>query len=323
VSAHPANPQITIAVISWNTRDLLHACLSSMEADASDGLADVWVVDNGSTDESVELVRTEHPWVNLVVPGGNLGFGPAVNLVARETRTPWIAPANADIELTPKALAALLAAAEADHEAGVIAPKLMLADGTAQGSVQPFPLLGSALLMNLRLNLASERVAERLCLPWEPDRAAHVDWATGAFLLVRREVYEQVGGFDERQWMYAEDVDLCWRVHRAGWKVRYEPSASVRHALSAAAERAFGDEERRAANMALANYVWLARRKGVLYARLVALVNVSGAAARLALYSLLGRWLEGDWARRKHAERLSLRLNRLGLKARAAAADVP
>jgi N-acetylglucosaminyl-diphospho-decaprenol L-rhamnosyltransferase len=318
VSAEAVNPQITIAVVSWNTRDLLHACLNSMESDASNGLADVWVVDNGSTDGSVDLVRTAHPWVKLVVPGSNLGFGPAVNLVARETRTPWIAPANADIELTPGAIAGLLTAAEADREAGVIAPKLILPDGTAQGSVQPFPLLGVALLLNLRLNLASERVAERLCLRWDPDRAAHVDWVTGAFLLVRREVYEHVGGFDERQWMYAEDLDLCWRVRRAGWKVRYEPSASVRHALSAAAEQAFGDEERRARRWTWANYVWLARRKGVLYARLVALVNVSGAAARLTLYSLLGRWLEGDWARRRHDERLTLRLNRLGLKASAA-----
>src|SRR5215210_2449375 len=103
---------VTIAVVSWNTRDLLDACLASMRADAERGLAEVWVVDNGSTDGSTDMVVERHPWAHLLIPDANLGYGPAVNEVARRTTSRWVAPSNSDIELEPGALAQLVAAAE-------------------------------------------------------------------------------------------------------------------------------------------------------------------------------------------------------------------
>ncbi len=290
---------VAIAIVSWNTADLLDACLRSMRADADEGLAEVWVVDNGSTDGSVELVRKRHPWARLLVPGRNLGYGPAVNLVARSTSSRWVAPSNSDVELEPGALRALVDAGERDPRIGVLGPRLILSDGSTQPGVQPFPGVWTALLQTLPAHRLSRRAGERLSLPqyWEPDRAADVDWLTGAFLLVRREAWDQIGGFDDDQWMYAEDIDLCWRLHRAGWQARYEPAARVHHALSVAAEKAFGDADRRATKMLRADYQWLQRRRGTVVASTVAALHLAGLGARVALLRALSatdtpRWHE-------------------------------
>lgn len=281
---------VAIAVISWNTRDLLDACLRSMHADAQSGLAEVWVVDNGSTDGSVEMVRDKHPWVKLEVPNSNLGYGPAVNRVAEMTDAPWVVASNADVEVEPGAMAALLRAGREDPRAGVIGPRLILDDGSTQPGVQPYPTAANALLRNLWAYKLSRRVGERLYLAayWDPTRPATVDWITGAFLLIRRETYEQIGGFDEEQWMYAEDLDVCWRAHEAGWTVRYVPQARVHHALSVAAEKAFGNFDQRARKMVRQDYAWLARRRGAGAAWAVGAAEVVSLLARQAILSLGG-----------------------------------
>ena len=193
-------PPVTIAVVSWNTRELLARCLESMQADADAGLAEVWVVDNASDDGSQDLVRERFAWAELVASEQNLGFGPAVNLVAERTESAWIAASNADIELSPGALAALLAAADADPSAGSLAPRLVMPDGETQHSVHSFPSLSLALQVNLGLAALVPGLGDRLCLEgrWDPERGRRVDWAHGAFLLVRRPAFEAAGRFDPR-----------------------------------------------------------------------------------------------------------------------------
>ena len=306
-------------MVSWNTRELLERCLRSLEPSVGAGLAEVWVVDNGSTDGSVELVREHFPAVRLVVPGRNLGFGPAVNLVARETASPWVAPANADVELEPGALEALLEAGSGPARPGLVAPRLILPDGSTQRSIQPFPSVGGALAEQVYAYRLSRRVGERLFLPgfWDPDSAAAVPWATGAFCIVRREAWDDVQGFDERQWMYAEDLDLCWRLHRAGWPIVFEPRARVRHALSAAAAKAFGEDAQRAIRIAAAGYAWIARRRGVGTAWAIAAVSVAGSGGRAAVLAPLARLGPGWQARRRRAL-LEVAKHRQGLRPRSA-----
>jgi len=310
---------VAIAVVSWNTRDLLDRCLQSMRADADAGRAEVWVVDNGSTDGSPEMVAERHPWARLVRPENNLGFGRAVNLVARATSAPWIAAANADIALTDRALQALLQAGARDPRAGAIGPRLLLQDGSTQPSVQPFPTLGKALLQLTQVHRLSARTVRRLHLPdrWDPDRPARVPWVTGAFLLARREAFEKAGGFDEEQWLYAEDLDLCWRMRRAGWEIRYEPSARVHHAHSAASEQAFGGAAGVSDVWIRATYAWRVRRYGLLATWAAALAGAVDAGARLALLRLLRRHSERRWGRRAARAERALHAARLGLRSRA------
>src|SRR4051794_10102570 len=110
-------PLVSVAVVSWNTRELLRRCLESFADEAASGRCEVWVVDNASSDGSPELVRDEFVWARLVESDQNLGFGPAVNLVARQTNAPWVGVANADIALRPGAIDALLEAGAADSGA--------------------------------------------------------------------------------------------------------------------------------------------------------------------------------------------------------------
>jgi GT2 family glycosyltransferase len=310
-------PAVAIAVVSWNTRELLRACLESMRPDHDAGRAEVWVVDNGSTDGSVELVREAFPWVQLHVPERNLGYGPAVNRVAERSDAAWVAASNADLELEPGALAALLAAAEARPRTGIAGPRLILPDGSTQPGVQPFPTVSDALLRNLSLYKLSRGLGERLCLDgyWDPDRAATVDWVTGAFFIVRRAAWDAIGGFDEDQWMYAEDIDICWRARRAGWEIRYEPSAVVHHHLSVAAEQAFGDTERRAARIMRANYDWLARRRGRPAAWAVAAASVGTLGLRTGALDVLARARPGRFGPPRDASRRLLRRQQAGVRA--------
>ena len=282
---------VTVAVVSWNTRELLASCLSSLAAEAEAARASVWVVDNGSTDGSAEMVAADFRWVELLRPAENLGFGRAVNLVASRSESPWLVAANADVELVPGALEALLEAGEHHREAAVIAPRLVPPDGSTQHSVYRFPTLGFSAAVSLGLHQLSREVGDRLCMEgrWDAGRPRRVDWAIGAFLLIRRRAFEAVGGFDPEQWMYAEDLDLGWRLASRGWTTRYEPAAVVRHAGSAAVDQAFGDELARRERWMAATYAWMARRRGVALTSATAAVNAAGAAARVPVPTLLAR----------------------------------
>jgi len=279
MSSAPA--PVTVAVVSWNTRELLLRCLDSLAEDVRAGRAQVWVLDNGSADGSVQAARERAPWARVVALERNLGFGQAVNLVARQTESQWVACANADVALEPGALQALLDGGE-DVRVGCVAPRLILADGTTQHSVYPLPTLGFTLAFNLGAQRLAPGLGDRLCLEgyWNPERDRAVPWAIGAFLLLRRTAFEAVGGFDERQWMYAEDLDLGWRLHDAGWLTHYVPGAHVRHAGGAATELAFAGE--RVQRYMSATYAVLARRRGRAISALTAAINVAGAAARIA-----------------------------------------
>jgi GT2 family glycosyltransferase len=307
---------VTVAVVSWNTRDLLERCLRSLAPDADSGRAAVWVVDNASSDGSADLVRDSFPWAELVAARENLGFGPAVNEVARRTEGDWLAPSNADVELVPGALEALLAAGERDPGAGLVAPRLVQADGATQHSVHPFPTVAVSVVLATGLPRLAHGLGDRLCLDgyWDPSRPRYVDWAHGAFLLARRSAFEAAGGFDERQWMFAEDLDLAWRLRLIGARTRYEPAAVAHHAVAAATAPAFGGG-REARHMEAA-YSWMARRRGIAVTRAFAAVNLAAAAARVAvLRPLAVAWPGRFRAGRDRALRFA-RLHRIGLRPR-------
>ena len=292
-----ATPDVTIVIVSWNTRELLAGCLASMADDAEAGRAAVCVVDNDSGDGSAEMVERDHPWVTLVRSGGNIGFGPAVNLgVDRMPATPWVAPCNSDIALEPGALSTLLDAVGDRPRAGAVAPVLVGTDGRPQHSAYPFPDLGFTLLFNLGFHRVSRHWADRYCVPgaWDHGRRREVPWVIGAFLLVRRAAWDEVGGFDEQQWMYAEDLDLGWRLRRGRWTTLYVPEARVLHHGSAAAEQAWSDDVRLERWMD-ATYAWMLRRRGLVRTRANAAMNVGGAWLRIRLFALLARRDPGRW----------------------------
>lgn len=284
-----ASPLVDVAVVSWNTRSLLVRCLTSLRPAVEAGIATVTVVDNASSDGSAEEVRERFPWAGLVASDDNLGYGRAINLVAERTRAPWLGIANADIALRAGALERLLAAGDGDPGAGLLAPRLVLPDGSTQHSVKPLPDLAAMAVANLGPRLAPARLADRFVMPWQwdPERGQRVPWAIAAFLLARRTAWEEVGGFDPEQWMSAEDLDLGWRMHGAGWATRYVPEAVVDHEESAAVAQRWG------AHLPIhwqrCAYAWMVRRLGRGRTAAIGVLNLAGAGARLAVYAVLAR----------------------------------
>ncbi len=304
--------RITVAIVSWNTRELLARCLESLAPEAKRGRTEVWVVDNASTDRSAQLVAERFEWVRLIASDENLGFGRAINLVAERTSSEWLATGNADIALRPGALDALLDAGDRDPGTGAVAPRLVLPGGSTQHSVFAFPTIPYSVLLATGAFRLSATLADRLAFVghWDSERARRVPWAVAAFLLVRRVAWEEVGGFDERQWMYAEDLDLGWRLRETGWATRYEPRAAVDHESSASTSQLFGPEL--APHWQRSTYGFIARRRGVANTRAVALLNLVGASwrwARLAVRSARDRDLVE--LRRAHARWVVVHLDAL------------
>jgi N-acetylglucosaminyl-diphospho-decaprenol L-rhamnosyltransferase len=310
---HPPAP-VTVAVVSWNTRELLAACLQSLRADAENGLAEVWVHDNASADGSPELVAERFPWVKLIACDRNLGFGAGVNEIARRTSSAWVVPANADVRVQAGALPALVAEGERHSEAAVLAPRLILPDGSTQHSVYPFPTIPFTLAYVSGAVRASGRLARYWCIDrgFDPERGREVAWAVGAFLLVRRGAWDEVGGFDAGQWMYAEDLDLGWRLQRAGWKARYVPEARVFHEESAATTQAWGDE--RHARWHASTYEWMVRRRGLAITRAVAAINVLGFEAQALAAAPAARLGSGRARRARIRALAAARAHRVGLR---------
>ena len=308
--------QVTLAVVSWNTRALLARCLESVADEVARGRVEAWVVDNASADGSADLVRERYPWARLCALESNEGFGRAVNLVAARTGGTWLAIANADVALRPGALDALLEAGARDPGSGAIAPRLVLPDGSTQHSVFGFPTLPYTALLSLGLHHASGALADRLAVPghWDDRRARRVPWAIGAFLLVRRAAWEAAGGFDPVQWMYAEDLDLGWRLRRAGWATRYEPRAVVDHQSGASTEQAWGEDA--PLQWWRSTYGWMARRRGHGRAWAAAALNAAGAAGRYAVLAPVARLAPDPWEERRRGLRHAARAHAAGLAPR-------
>ena len=296
--------EITVAIVSWNTRELLKRCLESFYPLARTGIVDVWVVDNGSHDGSRELVRRDFPWVELVEPEQNLGFGRAVNLVAQRAHTPWIASANADIEVNAASVAHLLRLGAQLPTAAVLSPAQLGADGRVQKSVWPFPTVRSTAARALGLHRLFPSIAGSFLDEgrWDASQARWVDYAMGAFLLIRRDAFETVGGFDVCQWMYAEDLDLCWRLARIGLGTWYEPGATIIHIGGASSDQAFG-KTGTATRTAAAHYHWIALRQGRGRFWIHGTSRLIGDLVRLAALSPMARLLGGRWGVRRQRAR--------------------
>jgi N-acetylglucosaminyl-diphospho-decaprenol L-rhamnosyltransferase len=228
---------ISAVIVSYNSADYLPDCLRSLR---SEGVDEIVVVDNASSDGSVEVVRAADPAVSVVETGANLGFGSAANRGVAATAGEYVLILNPDTVVEPGTAKALSEALDRDPGLAVVGPRMENLDGTLYPSVRRFPEMavafGHAFLgLVWPTNPATRRYR---MLDWDHDRqAADVDWVGGACMLVRRSAFDLIGGFDEAYFMYVEDVDLCWRLGQAGWRIGYEPSARVVHALGGSSRR--------------------------------------------------------------------------------------
>lgn len=224
---------IDVGVVTWNTAELTARALrTTLDGDRSDLIRAVIVHDNASTDGTPERLGEEVPEAEIEVAAGNLGFAAGVNRIIERSTASWLLLLNSDAWPEPTALDRLLAAAGSHPDAAAVAPRLQRPDESVEDSTHPFPSLRVALAAALGLH---RRVQ------WDHDRSRYVDWAVGAALLIRRDALDAIGHFDERYFMYSEDIDWCWRAQRAGWRIWFEHEAVFLHVGNASGAERFGD----------------------------------------------------------------------------------
>lgn len=219
--------KLSIIIVSWNVRELLRACLASLPRGA-----EIIVVDNASADGSADMVRADFPHVQVIANAENRGFTQANNQGLAAAHGQTIFFLNPDTVVHADALAALLAVLDGDPRVGAVGPQLRYGDGTVQSSRRRFPTLLTALCEStpVEWRWRNNPFARRYRMV---DRSADVeqdvDWLVGAALLCRRVALDAVGGFDEGFFMYSEELDLCRRLRRAGWRIVYTPRAVITH----------------------------------------------------------------------------------------------
>ena len=218
--------KVSAVVVNYRSAELTVACVRSLRAE---GVTDVVVVDSASGDRCRELLAAADPKAAFVAMAENLGYGAAANRGVDHT-TGWaVVISNPDLVDAPGAVLELASALRRDPGCGVAGPRIDRPDGTRYPSARAFPDLVDAAGHGFVGLLTARNPWSRRYLRTDDPEAGPVDWVSGAFMLVRRAAWDQVGGFDERFFMFMEDVDLCWRAHHAGWDVRYEPDARVTH----------------------------------------------------------------------------------------------
>jgi GT2 family glycosyltransferase len=224
--------QLSIIIVSWNTKALLRECLNKLKPEVEGWDCEVFLVDNDSPDKSADMVAQEHPWVKLIANPTNRGFAAANNQAMALSSGQKVLLLNPDTEVHPGALKTMMKFLDDHPKCGVVAPQLLNTDGSIQMSCREFPTflgMGYELVGMSKLFPKDEKYRRYKMLDFDHNTERQVDQPEGACLMLRREVIDQVGTLDEGFFMLFEEVDWCYRIKQAGWEVWFTPTAVVVH----------------------------------------------------------------------------------------------
>jgi GT2 family glycosyltransferase len=251
-----ASPTLSIVIVNWNGLDVLPHCLNSISKNPPSCAYEIIVVDNGSwdgsrqwlcqewfgTDQSLERKR------RLIENHSNLGYGPASNLAFEQTISPILLVLNSDTRIEAGALDKMLETITSDDKIGVVGPKLLNDDGSLQPSVCRYPQSPASIIID---GLRLDRIVPKGLLArwlygasWAHDQRTAVPVVSGAAMMCKRSMIDEVGGFDPSIHMYAEELDWCVRIRRHGWKIYFEPDASIYHTRAVSTARRWTEAER-------------------------------------------------------------------------------
>ncbi|MBD2177245.1 glycosyltransferase family 2 protein [Pseudanabaena sp. FACHB-1998] len=223
---------LSIILVNYNGSKFLYSCLSSIEKFLNSYNCEVIIIDNFSTDNSNQIVKDNFPSFKLICSKTNLGFGKANNLAVRESKGDYLLFLNTDTVLNENTPQTLLEYLQSNPNIGTISPKITFEDGRYQLSCGNLPSLTRECLDKIKYSLDNHyhSVLSKF-YDRQYSKVQEVGWVTGACLMMRRDVFEQIGGFDENFFMYFEDKDLCKRVKELGYKVVYYPHTTIIHLL--------------------------------------------------------------------------------------------
>jgi GT2 family glycosyltransferase len=279
-------PDLSVVILNYNAAEHVRRCLASLPAGCAGLTYETIVVDNASPRPGIEAAVAAFPGVRLIKRSRNGGFSAGINTGLRAASAAAFLILNPDAILASGAAAAMVGHLHGYPEIGVLGPRILNEDGTLQLSCRRFPTFSAALFnrnsLLTRLLPRNRYSTSYLMSDWRHDVVSDVDWLSGAAMLLSRAALERVGLFDERYFFEIEDVDLCRRMHEAGYRVVYFPHAEVRHRIGASSST-------------VPNRVILARHRGMwLYYRSYmrggpVLDAITGAAIAMRCAAFLAR----------------------------------
>lgn len=280
---------LSVIIVNWNTKKLLDDCLSSIYKFTEGITFEVIVVDNGSEDGSSQMVKKQYPQVKLILNKDNLGFTKANNQGIKIAKGKYILLLNSDTYLVEKSLKKLVDRAKSTDNLGALGPMLLNEDRTIQQSVGFFPHLPQvfwwmSFIDDLPFGIMLHPYHVNHDVFYKSDH--EVDWVTGAAILVPKKVITKVGALDEQIFMYGEEVDWCWRIKCANFKVLYSPATRIVHIGR-------GSTGKISKNAIIGEYkgikYFYQKHKGRLSLQLLRTLLKIGALARIAAFGVLGR----------------------------------
>jgi GT2 family glycosyltransferase len=269
--------RLSIVIVNHNGAGLLLSCLRSIREQKLKTAPEIVIVDNASTDNSLELIRKEFPDVIVIPQPMNLGFSRANNIGIQRSAGRYVCLVNSDVKIHQSCLEQLLECMERQPDIGIAGPRILNTDGSLQTSCRRFPTFW--LLMLDALFLRATEMKPRLA-----SKAQNIEVLSGCFMMIRREALDKIGQFDERFFFYSEDVDLCRRFHNGGWRVCYYAPARATHYGGGSTGR-FSAQFHLQMLRAKAQY-W-AKYRDATSLSIYRLISVANHAIRLAVYSSL------------------------------------
>ena len=294
-------PDLSIIIVTYNSAAVIAPCLRSIASQGKDLNVETLVVDNASTDDTTNLIHREFPWANLIAGDINIGFAAANNVGFKAARGRHFFVLNPDTETHPGALQHLLRYADTHQKAGMIAPRVINTDGSLQHSTFQFPDFRQAFYGFFERLVPIDSVANGRYPLEAYSNEREVEHILGAAIFVQRALWEQIGGMDEGYALYFEETDWCYRARKAGWELRYIPTATIMHhgahSTSTAPELSsvmFAHSQARfyRNNLGLLNYVLL---------KMVAIIGILSWLTRSFLAIVRGRISAGNFMRRLHS----------------------
>lgn len=227
-----STPQISIIIVNWKVRPLLEKCLESILADTENFSKEIFVVDNDSRDGTPEMIMADYHQVTMIALPRNRGFARANNLALKQSSGEYIFLLNPDTEIQPGFFKTILAYFQAHPEVALLGPRILNSDLSQQASIRRFPNLISQLLVLFKLTKIwpdNKFLQKYLAADFDYNREQEVEQIMGAAMIMPRATYEKIGLFDQKFFLWLEEVDYCKRVKDAGLLIKYLPTASLIH----------------------------------------------------------------------------------------------
>lgn len=226
-------PELSVCIVTFQAEAYLRGCLQSIQANPPPESYEIIVVDNHSTDNTLSMLASEFPQVQVICNSTNRGYTAPMNQALRAARGQYLMQLNPDTIVHPGAFAALIEFMQSNPRAGIVGPKVLNTDGTLQkpcrrGESRPWAVF--TYFLGLSSLFPKSRLFGGYLLNYlDEDQVNEVDGVSGSCMLIRRQVIEQIGYLDERFFAYQEDADFCFRARKTGWAIYYVPTARITH----------------------------------------------------------------------------------------------